>query len=375
MTAGGLCNLGFIGCGRLMTRQHIQNAHKSNVCTIRTLCDIDEDTLSATAERFPPEKTTADYTDILADPQIDAVVIAMNHRLHCRFTLEALSAGKHVYVEKPLGETVDDALEVARKAHDTGLHVAVGLNRRFAPAYRDLLPHIRARKESCLAYYRIADPFEGPGDRLHVEICHVFDALRWLLDSDPVEVWAAIGHYKYDSIVNLKFPDGSITTILASSQGNEMLPKEHIEAMWDDKAVTIEDFTEARYFFDDSDVPPVRRYRGLAYEGCPSDYVERFVTEGIEVLYEERRKKHVAELLAAGGGKADEGLLRRPFNYIVSKGWREALDGFALAVLAEGEFTNADARDAAWATLLADAANESAATGRPVPINAEKLRL
>ena len=367
MTVSRLCNLGFIGCGRLMSRQHIQNAHYSKICRVHTLCDIDEARLETAAKRFPPEKTTTDYKDILADPDIDAVVIAMNYKLHCRFTLEALSAGKHVYVEKPLGETVADALEVAEKARNVGRYVAVGLNRRFAPAYRDLLPHIRARKESCLAYYRIADPYEGKGDRMHTEACHIFDCLRWLFDADPTEVFAAKGHYDHDAMITLKFSGGSVAAIFLGSQGTDLIPKEHLEATWDESGVTIEDFVEAR-FFGIPDLPAVKRYRGLAYDGCPGDYVERFETVGLEALLEERRKKHDADVLKAAGGSPDEGLLARPYNYIVNKGWREALDGFALAVLGEAEFENATALDAAWATRLANAANESAASGQVVRI-------
>jgi len=204
------CRLGFIGCGRLMSRQHIPNAHHSRKCTIQTLCDIDEGRLRVAAQTYPARRTCTDYRDVLADEDVDAVVIAMDHRLHCRFAAEALEAGKHVYVEKPLGETVAEAMAIDALSRRVGRHVAVGFNRRFAPAYRDLFPHLAARSGSCLMYYRLADPYGGDDDRLHVEACHIFDLFRWLLGQDPVSVSATRGGYAHDVAVTLTFQDGSV---------------------------------------------------------------------------------------------------------------------------------------------------------------------
>jgi len=91
------------------------------------------------------------------------------------------------------------------------------------------------------------------------------------------------------------------------------------------------------------------------------------------VLYEERRRKHEAELLCASGGKADEELLRRPFNYIVDKGWRESLEAFCRAVVTGEKSDNAAPLDAAWATLIANAANQSNETGVSVKVDAGEL--
>ena len=368
------CRLGFIGCGKLMTRQHIPNAHRSGVCTIHTLCDIDADRLRAAAEKYPAEKTTTDYRELLADGAVDAVVIAMDHRQHCRFTREALEAGKHVYVEKPLGETVADALAIEALARNVKRRVAVGLNRRFAPAYRDLQPHLAARSGSCLLYYRIADPYTGSADRLHVEGCHIFDLFRWILGCDPLEVSATRAAYHHDVVVTLKFEDGSVAVLFVSCQANHVLPKEHVEAMWDDKAVTIEDFVESRYFGVEP-MPPVKRYRGHPFDFCPTDYVERFASEGLEALLDERRRADEAHRLKEAGGNPPEGLLKRPYHYIVEKGWPFALDAFASAVMEGREPETATAYDAAWASLLARAANESASSGQLVRLDSSELQV
>ena len=376
MAAKRRCNLGFVGCGRLMNRQHIPNAAKSAVCRVHTLCDIDKARLNETAAKYPPLKTTTDYRELLTDGEIDALVIAMDPAGQATLTMAALEAGKPVYVEKPLGATLADAVAVERKSRETGVGVSVGFNRRFAPAYRDLKPLIASRTGSALLYYRIADPYEGEADRLHVEVCHVFDLLRWLFEANPVEVSAARGGYSHDAVITLRFPGGTLAVVLASSQGNEMLPKEHLEAMWEGRAVTVEDFTEARYFFDEGKAPALVRYRGLAYDGCgDAAYVERFETVGLEALCEERRRKHEAELASARGEEVPAEILRRPFNYIVNKGWKESLEAFSAAVVAGDESENATPLDAAWATLLADAANESAAHGAAVRIHEGLLKV
>ena len=376
MGAKRRCNLGFIGCGRLMNRQHIPNAAKSSVCRVHTLCDIDEERLAETAAKYPPLDTTTDYRELLTNTEIDAVVIAMDPAGQATLTLAALEAGKPVYVEKPLGATLAAAVAVERKSRETGVGVAVGFNRRFAPAYRDLKPLIASRGGSALFYYRIADPYEGEADRLHVEVCHVFDLLRWLFEANPVEVRATRGGYPHDVVVTLRFPGGTLAVVLASSQGNEMLPKEHMEAMWEGRAVTIEDFTEARYFFDKAEAPALVRYRGLAYDGCgDASYVERFETVGLDALYDQRRRKREAELAAARGEEAPAEILRRPFNYIVNKGWKESLEAFCSAVISGVRPENATPLDAAWATLLADAANESATHGAAVNIHEGLLKV
>jgi predicted dehydrogenase len=70
---------------------------------------------------------------MLADPQVEAVIVAIADEFHVAATLEALEAGKHVLVEKPLGTTVESCLELRDRARATNLVVQVGNNRRFDP--------------------------------------------------------------------------------------------------------------------------------------------------------------------------------------------------------------------------------------------------
>lgn len=369
-------NLGFIGCGHLMTTQHIQNAHKSDVLEVHTLCDINEERLQQVAAKYAPRKQTTDHTELLADPEIDLVVIAMNPSLHPRFAGEALEAGKHVYVEKPLGDTSEEALEVARFARDKGLHVAVGFNRRFAPAYSDLKPHIAGREKSALAYYRIADHERGARSethRLHVEVCHITDVLSWLLDSEPERVFLAQGGHHNDDILTVNFSDGSAVSILSSGRAEIDFPKEHLEVIWDFQAVSIEDFVQSRYFNVEG-MPSVKTYRGRHYDGEVEGPAERFAEEGEEALFDVRR--HCAEQwrLKEAGGEPDE-YYGIHCNYIQDKGWSRALEEMATAVIEGRRPANAGPLDAVRANVVSEAAMESARAGKAVRLDASSWGL
>ena len=80
-----------------------------------------------------PKVAYSDYDAMLADPQVEAVIIAIADQFHVAAALKAIEAGKHVLVEKPLGTTVESCRELRDRAAAAGLVVQVGNNRRFDP--------------------------------------------------------------------------------------------------------------------------------------------------------------------------------------------------------------------------------------------------
>src|SRR3712207_4366317 len=78
-----------------------------------------------------PRKAYADYDAMLADPDVDAVIIAVADQFHVLMALRALEAGKHVLVVKPMGVTVEECEELCGAARTTGLVVQVGTEKRF----------------------------------------------------------------------------------------------------------------------------------------------------------------------------------------------------------------------------------------------------
>jgi predicted dehydrogenase len=83
--------------------------------------------------KFGFEYCTTDYRQILEDPEIDCVLILTRHNLHAPMVVDALHAGKHVFVEKPLALTLDELRQVVSAYESNPRILMVGFNRRFSP--------------------------------------------------------------------------------------------------------------------------------------------------------------------------------------------------------------------------------------------------
>lgn len=366
------CNLGFIGCGQLMSAQHIQNAWRSTVCRVHTLCDIDAARLQAVAARYPPVRTTTDHRALLADPEVDLVVIAMDPGKHAALAIAAMEAGKDVYVEKPMGVSAAECRRVARVAARTGRRLTTGFNRRFAPAYLDIRPLLRPREGALKMFYRIADHERWERadlNRLLHEVVHIFDLLCFLAEAEPATVYACQGVHHNDNIVAITFADRSVAAILSTGRTGPV-PKEHLEIHWDRRAVEVESFVEARCYGVPG-APPVKRYPGrIADDVQPPEVARAFAApDGLErlraILREEaaRFDDHLA------GRLTREQVVAASRGYVEEKGWAAALDEMASAILEGRRPANATATDGTRAVVMAEAANRSVATGRAVRLD------
>jgi predicted dehydrogenase len=98
------------------------------------ICEILPDRLAEVAAQTNPASATLDYKELLANPSIDVVIIATTpETTHYPFTKEALLAGKHVLIEKPLAQTEAEADELIRLARERNLKLTVGYSQRFNP--------------------------------------------------------------------------------------------------------------------------------------------------------------------------------------------------------------------------------------------------
>jgi predicted dehydrogenase len=143
--------LGLIGVGGRM-QTHLDSAMKlqngDGKVEIATVCDVFNryrDEAVAKVERGTKHKpkATGDYRDIINDSSIDAVVIATPDHWHARQTIDALKAGKHVYCEKPMTHSVDEALAVHKAWKDSGKVMQVGVQSTTLPVWKD------ARRRIC----------------------------------------------------------------------------------------------------------------------------------------------------------------------------------------------------------------------------------
>jgi len=126
----GLIGTGMRGAGLATVIKDVPGA------VIVACCDIVEERLkNGLAQAGPTSKGYKDYRKILDDKNIDAVIIATPHYLHAPMALEALQAGKHVYLEKSLSYTIDQGLELVKKVKESGLVFQVGYQYRYYPLY------------------------------------------------------------------------------------------------------------------------------------------------------------------------------------------------------------------------------------------------
>ncbi|MEM8946339.1 MAG: Gfo/Idh/MocA family oxidoreductase [Planctomycetota bacterium] len=137
--------VGFIGLG-VRCQMHLKSAMRleteGNAIEVAALCDVFDRYRDEAAQKVlegtqKQPKTVTDYREIINDPTIDAVVVATPDHWHARQTLDALAAGKHVYCEKPMTHTVDEAIEVYKAWKESGLVMQVGVQSTQLPVWAD----------------------------------------------------------------------------------------------------------------------------------------------------------------------------------------------------------------------------------------------
>lgn len=213
--------------------------------------------LSATraAQRGGFGYATTDYNEVIQDPNVDLVMIVTRHNLHAPLAVEALEAGKDVFVEKPLALSVEELRVVAHAARTSDKSLMVGFNRRFAPLVEEMRNHVSGRGPLLMTYrvnagrlpadHWLRDPVEG-GGRILGEVCHFVDLLGYLAGSPPRSIISLGGttttHAEDLLTVLVAYMDGSQGTIIYSGLGPDRLPKEYIEATGDGAAATLDNF-------------------------------------------------------------------------------------------------------------------------------------
>lgn len=128
-----LLRLGILGCGPIAQFAHFDAVRKARNAELYALCDVADDLLAKMTAVHEPRVAYHRFEDMLADPQVEAVILATADQYHVPLALQAIAAGKHVLVEKPLGVSVEECEELRRRLRETKLVLQVGNNRRFDP--------------------------------------------------------------------------------------------------------------------------------------------------------------------------------------------------------------------------------------------------
>jgi predicted dehydrogenase/threonine dehydrogenase-like Zn-dependent dehydrogenase len=246
-------NFGIIGAGQFAQGILLPLLRKIKGVSIVGVATASGITARTVGDKYDCSFCTSDFKEITANPNINAVLIATRHNLHAQIAAEALAAGKHVFVEKPLALNSRELAMLIAACSDASSTdssnraiLTVGYNRRFSPLSIMLKQAIRKPNERLVIVYRInagkveanswiQDPKIG-GGRIIGEVCHFIDLMQFLTDAEPLEVFSnalqvrATGQVDPDTLsANITFSDGSIGVITYAATGDPKFPKERVE--------------------------------------------------------------------------------------------------------------------------------------------------
>ena len=263
------CGVSFIGAGNYATAVLIP-AFKASGAHLRSVASSAGVSGLHAGRKFGFDETTTDTNRLFEDVSTNAVVITTQHDSHARFVLQALAAGKHVFVEKPLCLTLDELAQIETVIltpelpdDETGQTpmVMVGFNRRFAPQVQKISALLKegltgpktfvmtVNAGAIPADHWTQDP-EAGGGRIIGEACHFIDLLRFLAGNRIVSHHVTrMDSATRDSIsISLKFEDGSIGVVHYLANGSKAFPKERLEVFAAGRVLQLDNFRKLQGF-------------------------------------------------------------------------------------------------------------------------------
>lgn len=268
-----------IGCGSVARSQHIPNIVGSTRMILHTCVDLDDTVLAECQDVFGARHIRKDYAGAIADPEIDMICLATTEKLRLPVIALAASAGKPVYVEKPLATSLDEMSEILRVVLASGIPFCVGHNRRASPAMLDAQRIFRqhmSRPQPCSWRWcregnnlptlpddgvpsvsvRINDDWyswkgwvfdkeQAPHGPMLFEMTHFTDVCNWFLAEEPVEV-TAVETGMLNMAVIVRYQSGALATIVIGNNGTMGYCKELYEFMGNGGYLAIDHMLEMR---------------------------------------------------------------------------------------------------------------------------------
>ncbi|TDL75962.1 inositol 2-dehydrogenase [Palleronia sediminis] len=224
-----MLNTGLLGAGRI-GQVHAVNIAGHAGSRLAAVADVNADAAGALAGRFGAEMRGTD--EILADPGIDAVLIATSTDTHADLIERAVDAGKAVFCEKPVDLSLERARACARHAEASGRPVMLGFNRRFDPSFAALKAALDAGEVGRAEMLAITSFDPAPPPIAYIKVSgglfrdmtiHDFDMAHWLMGGLP-ETVSATGSVLVDpaigeagdidtAVIVMTWADGRIATI------------------------------------------------------------------------------------------------------------------------------------------------------------------
>jgi predicted dehydrogenase len=261
--------VGFIGAGNYASRTLIP-AFKTAGAQLHTVVTAGGIHGVIHGKKAGFAEASTDVGALLANQAINTVVIVTRHDSHANFVTQALRAGKHVFVEKPLAINHEELAEIEqayKAAHAAGArpHLMVGFNRRFSPhvqKMKALLMPVHEPKSFIMTMNAGMIPadhwtqdIEVGGGRIIGEACHFIDLMRFLAGGEIVSIQArrmggapGAAQTEDKAAITLGFADGSFGTIHYLANGAVSFPKERIEVFAAGRVLQLNNFRTLQGF-------------------------------------------------------------------------------------------------------------------------------
>lgn len=286
----GKVRVALAGAGSFAQGMHLPNMYKlRDLYQLHAVMSRTGANARAVAAQYEAKYATTDYAEVLADPDVDLVMIASRHNLHAQMALAALRAGKPVFVEKPLALNEADlaAIEQFYVENPNGPLLLAGFNRRFAPAIEQARQLLQSRTTPLIINYRMNAGFipldhwvhtEEGGGRNIGEACHIYDLFNAFTGARVKNVhasaispaskqWARNDNF----VATISYDDGSVCTLTYTAMGDKAFPKERMDIFADGKVISMDDFKSLTVF-------------GGKHKGWSSQTVDKGQFKEIELL-------------------------------------------------------------------------------------------
>lgn len=255
-----ICRAGFIGAGNYAAQHLLPYLKEDNSVILTGLATATGNNSLQKSERFGFGFSSSDAGKIIEDKNTDSVFIVTRHSTHAEYVIRAVSAGKNVFVEKPIAVSNEQLADIVAGTERTEKPAAimVGLNRRFSKMIRMLNDHFQPGSPKQMIYRVnageiqtdswIHDRNEGAG-MLIGEMCHFIDTMIFMCGGMPETVFARSMPLNSSKVKNddnlsviVTFSNGSTGTLIYNTIGTRSYSKERIEVYGDNRAAAMDDF-------------------------------------------------------------------------------------------------------------------------------------
>ena len=254
--------IGIVGAGNFTSATILPNLKKIGA-KVKYIASSGGLTGTIMAKKYAISNSTTDYSEILQDEEVDLVLITTRHNMHAAMVLEAIKAGKSVFVEKPLAIRETEMEDIIAAYMDAQVQVSVGFNRRFAPLalkMKKLLGSDESPMNIVATMNAGAIPpemrvhdMEIGGGRILGEACHYIDLCSYLTGSTVVGVCMnALGTHPQENTDNasilLKYENGSNAVINYFSNGSKAYSKERVEVFSQERTLVMDNWRKLKAY-------------------------------------------------------------------------------------------------------------------------------